>query len=319
MKERRLGKWAVRQVSMTKELTRTVPALINATGKAIGGAGQFGDIIGVKQNTKVVLEIELGELLVGRDGHEQAKVELALRRQALRDAAKAARNYAMLTKELLKPHLGSQYSEAWDVTGLVGSLAIPSSPDELNPLMQSMKSFFTANPALEVAPINITAMQAGKIAGDIGMAQVAIGLQQTAVDEAMKVRDQKATKMRRRLRCLADELLILLDPLDSRWLSFGFPKPGASETPDVPENLRVTLIGNTAAALKWNAAPRAEYYRVWKRVVGVDEELVAVGSPADVDFTIEELPSNAEIEIAVSAVNNGGESPRGEPDRVRTT
>jgi hypothetical protein len=87
----------------------------------------------------------------------------------------------------------------------------------------------------------------------------------------------------------------------------------------VPENLHVTLIGNTAAALKWDAAPRAEYYRVWKRVVGADEELVAVGSPADVDFTIEALPGNVEIEIAVSAVNNGGESAVGEVTRVRTT
>jgi hypothetical protein len=304
---------------MVSETTRTVPALINAVGKASGGAGQYGDVIGVKQNTKLVLDVELGDLLTGRDGHEQAKVELTARRLGLRQANKACRTFLFLARDVLKPTLGSQYSEAWDVTGLVGSLTIPMSPDEVNPLMQSMRSYFTVNPAQEVAPLNISALHAGKLFTDLAAAQVAVELQRVAIDEAMKARDEKARKLRRRLRCLVEELTLLLDPLDSRWLAFGFPKPGADQMPDVPENLRVTLIGNTAAALKWDAAPRAEYYRVWKRVIGVDEELVAVGSPADVDFTAEDLPGHAEVEFAISAVNNGGETMTGAVQKVTTT
>ncbi|MFN7140261.1 MAG: fibronectin type III domain-containing protein, partial [Limisphaerales bacterium] len=50
--------------------------------------------------------------------------------------------------------------------------------------------------------------------------------------------------------------------------------------------------------------------RVWKKVQGVDEEFVPVGSPADRDFTIENLPCDAVVEIAVTAVNRGGESRR---------
>ncbi len=63
-------------------------------------------------------------------------------------------------------------------------------------------------------------------------------------------------------------------------------------------------------ALKWDAAARADYYRVFKKVLGVDEDFVAVGSPADLDFTIENLPANATVEIQISAVNTGGESQR---------
>jgi len=51
-------------------------------------------------------------------------------------------------------------------------------------------------------------------------------------------------------------------------------------------------------------AARAEYYRVYKRIRGVDAEPVAVGSPTDPDFTLERLPRNAEIELSVSAVNS---------------
>ena len=44
------------------------------------------------------------------------------------------------------------------------------------------------------------------------------------------------------------------------------------------------------------------------KINGVDEEIQSVGSSVGVDFTIEGLPANSMIEIAVSAVNNGGES-----------
>jgi hypothetical protein len=304
---------------MKKDSMSRLPDLVNLAGKATGGAEQLGDILGLKQNDKVAMKTDLVDFLLGRDGYEESKVELTTRRVALRQQAKVARDFALLARDLLKPTLGGQYSEVWDATGLVGSLRIPTSPDELHPLLQSLRSYLTARPALEVPQVNVTATNAGKIFTDLSAAQVAIGMQQSAVETARNARDEKATKLRRRIRGLENELEQLIAPLDPRWLAFGFSMPGADETPDAPENLRVTLIGNTAAALKWDAAPRAEYYRVWKRVVGVDEELVPVGSPADVDFTLEELPSNAEIEIAVSAVNNGGESALGEPQRVRTT
>ncbi|MFN7140463.1 MAG: fibronectin type III domain-containing protein, partial [Limisphaerales bacterium] len=84
--------------------------------------------------------------------------------------------------------------------------------------------------------------------------------------------------------------------------------PGARSTPPAPENVSTTLVGHDAVAVKWEPAPRARHYRVWKKVSGVDEEFVPVGSPADRDFTLENLPSESVVEIAVTAVNRGGES-----------
>jgi hypothetical protein len=79
-----------------------------------------------------------------------------------------------------------------------------------------------------------------------------------------------------------------------------------------------TLIGPGTAALKWNAAARADYYRVWKRVNGTDTELLAVGSPADLGFTIENLPAASAIDIVITAVNSGGESPVSEVITINT-
>jgi fibronectin type 3 domain-containing protein len=78
----------------------------------------------------------------------------------------------------------------------------------------------------------------------------------------------------------------------------------------VPRNVVAVLVGPTAVSVKWDRAARAGHYRVWKRELGVDEQFVAVRSTGDRDITIEGLPHNATIEIAVSAVNNGGESAR---------
>ncbi|MDB6025731.1 MAG: hypothetical protein JWM68_1954, partial [Verrucomicrobiales bacterium] len=125
-------------------------------------------------------------------------------------------------------------------------------------------------------------------------------------------------KLRKRIRDVINELNMRLDPLDERWLAFGLNKPGALDMPDVPENITAILIGPNAAAMKWDAAARATYYRVWKRVIGVDAEPVAVGSPADIDFTLENLPAASTIEIYVSAVNNGGESQLSEKITITT-
>jgi len=43
-------------------------------------------------------------------------------------------------------------------------------------------------------------------------------------------------------------------------------------------------------------------------VGGAPSELVLVGSPTDPDFTITGQTSGAHVEVAVTAVNDGGES-----------
>ncbi|MFN7139035.1 MAG: fibronectin type III domain-containing protein [Limisphaerales bacterium] len=82
--------------------------------------------------------------------------------------------------------------------------------------------------------------------------------------------------------------------------------------------MSATIIGENAVAIKWSAAPRAEHYRVWKNVEGTDAEPVPVGSPADLDFTIENLPADTDVHVFVSAVNNSGESRLSEAVLVNT-
>ncbi|MBA4147176.1 MAG: fibronectin type III domain-containing protein [Verrucomicrobia bacterium] len=146
----------------------------------------------------------------------------------------------------------------------------------------------------------------------------AVNKQITVVGNLLLDRNAKTTKLRRRLRGTIAALTQSLDPLDMLWESFGLNRPGQKARPDQPEKPTVVLVDNEAASLQWKRPARAAHYRVWMKVKGVDGEFLPVGSPADLDFTYEKLPPNAEVEFSISAVNPGGESPLSEGVTVRT-
>ncbi|NCO39978.1 MAG: hypothetical protein GW892_14845, partial [Armatimonadetes bacterium] len=56
----------------------------------------------------------------------------------------------------------------------------------------------------------------------------------------------------------------------------------------------------------WADAPRAQRYRVWKQVVGVDEDFVAALTVNDSDATLTGLPSGTTVRIRVTAVDDAG-------------
>jgi hypothetical protein len=170
---------------------------------------------------------------------------------------------------------------------------------------------------LEVADLGITAAAVLTLLNDINAAEIAVNLQDSALGGLRDTREQAMDTMYS-TRSFIGELSLKLGPLDPRWKAFGLNIPDAEETPEAPLHVKVTLIGPTAAAVKWDAAARAEYYRVWIKVHGSNGDYVAVGSPADLDFTIENLPAGSTIDIVVSAVNNGGESPVSEVITITT-
>jgi len=213
-----------------------------------------------------------------------AKVLLRTRRDALNEARDAARVFATLLRDILKPIFGSEFNDKWVAVGFVDSLAISTTLEELLTLIQTMAAFLLANPAREVLALNITAVQAQALYAALVEAFASVTAQEAVLSVMKNDRDAKYEALRGRLVQLTEELAYVLDPLDPRWAAFGFNKPGAQETPDVPEGIQVVLIGPNAAATKWGASSRADYYRVWIRVHGVDTEPRTVGSPADLDF-----------------------------------
>ena len=303
---------------MKNETQIAIPQLLTLGEDAADGAKEHGAGIGLLRYKEPRLREVVAAAVLARDNHEIGKQALRQFTAALGATRDEARQFAMLARDLLKPTLGNQYSEAWDPTGLVGSLEIPKNADDLQPVMQSFGAFFTTNAGLEVAGRNVTAARSQELFTGLSDGRSAVNSQATEVKKLLIERDAKVTALRRAIRGLIDELADLIDPLDPRWLSFGLNMPGADERPDVPEKVRAVLIGNAAGIVKWDVTPRALYYRLWKKVIGVDQDPVNVGSPADANFTLQEIPPNATVELAVSAVNNGGESGRSDTITIVT-
>jgi len=295
-----------------------IPGLLTSAVGAAKAAADHGDSIGVLQNTAPKIEADILALTEAIDAYEKSKEELSLRRAIVREYVRDSRGLLTMGRDSFKPFLGSEYNEGWDITGLTGSLAIPVAMDDVQPLLRSFKAYLVMHPEHEVDPRDVTVGKFDELFGQLVESRRAVREQEVVADQKRQIRDEKVRQLRKRMRDLIEELNMLLGPLDARWKWFGFNMPGAQVTPDVPENLIATLINPTTAGLKWDTAPRTDYYRVWKKVVGVDEELVDAGDATHPNFTFESLPANATIELAVSAVNNGGESQKSEVARIVT-
>ncbi len=296
---------------MKQKQINTVTGAINAAQMINLGITELGASVFLPRSPQADIVEELTNIIVACGNLEQAKQVKATRRNALVDAINESQKFVRLVRDFLKSIFGNEYSDLWTVVGFSNGLGVPDVPEDLKRILLAMVSHLTANPSLEVGTV-VTAARAQAMHDALQAAQHALMSQEANVEALMNTRDQKYEIVRKRISDVYQELRLELDPLDPRWLKFGFNMPGADETPEMPTGLLATLIGPTAVALKWEAAERAAYYRVYKKVTGVDENYVAVGSPADLDFTIENLPAGATVEIQITAVNTGGESSRTE-------
>ncbi|MDB6026184.1 MAG: hypothetical protein JWM68_2407 [Verrucomicrobiales bacterium] len=292
---------------MQNIIAKTNNGALTSVALAINGAILNPTITLLRYPLLVLLALRAAAVSA-RDNYEAGKALVPAMREALNVARLQARVFMLLTRDILKTVLGGEYSLVWDATGLVGSLEIPQSVDDLILLLETIVAYLTAHPNLEAPSLNVTAAHAQLLLTALSDARRAVDNQVIAVGNLIQVRDEKFLAVRKGLRGLIGELDAELDPLDLRWKAFGFNMPGAEETPEAVTGVTAVLIGPNAAAAKWKAPTRAQYYRVWRKVVGVDVEPVAVGSPADLDFTLENLPTASTVEIYISAVNNGGES-----------
>ena len=293
---------------MRQYIPETIPALLEYAEMVKIGAAQYGAAIPLLRHPAASIEADIAALVASTGDYEEGKVQLSTLYKAQNTVVESGSAFLSLARDLLKAPLGKRYSEAWNAAGWRGSIAVPRTLGGIQTALLEVGKYLTANPQWQVPTRNITAAIAQSLYEQLRDARGAINVQEKAVADLIRARDEKMRLLTKRIRGVIRELTDALTPLDSRWLAFGLNMPGAQATPEVPVDVVATLVSPTAVAVKWPAAPRANHYRVWKKVNGADEEFVAVGSATDTGFTIEGLPANSTIEVAVSAVNNGGES-----------
>ncbi len=296
---------------MKQKLLTSLEAL-NAGGvKASSGAALHAVPLALTVGTKALIDADLNGLGMATAAHLTGRTQLRDQADVLVAQTSGAFDIAFTIRDSLKRSLGRSYSPAWDGSGFNQSLRVPRSVGGLLLLLPALNNYLTEKPELEVENVATAALAAGALAA-LTTASGAVTAKRSAARTLLNARRLKEKKMRLRLRGLAEELNRVLGPLDARWEAFGLNQPGIQQAPERPGKISVVVQAGGIAAVKWAKSARAEYYRLWLKVVGVDEKAIPVGSPADLDFALENLPVGAQVEISVSAVNNGGESARSE-------
>ena len=294
---------------MKNAVKTSYAGLVTQATQAIAGLDLYAATVGVALVTRNAMNDKLVAYITGNNDSTQEKTTLSGGRAALRASTKTAMYHLAATRDMLKPFLGRQHSPAWNEVGFVnGSLEVPYSEAKIIQYLQALVAFFTAHPELENAALNLTAARTTAVLNALTAARNTVNNKVTTFQLALSNRNSEGKDLRNMVSMLLKELGMKLPPLDERWASFGFNKPGVLSIAEVPPGLIAVLVGPTSVALKWNKAARAERYRIYKKVVGVDSEMVLVETREELDFTIDGLPSGKTIQIAVAAVNNGGES-----------
>ena len=303
---------------MKNHVSKTVTGLIYQAERALPGVQANLISLGYSAAQVELFSNRIIDLIEARDAHGVAKSVLTANRAAHTTLVKTVRSSMMIARDVLKPFLGREHTVAWLEAGFADNLQVGRTGESLLRNVQGINAYLTAHPEHQNAALNITATQFASLAAELMSRIAAVDTSNAIVISLAKDRDAKAKLVRQELSLLLAKLRVSFDPFHAMWETVGFNRPGFKSVPDAPENVTSVLVSPTSAKLKCDAAPRAERYRIWKKVVGVDSEFVLVETRSESDFVVEDLPPNATVELAMSAVNGGGESARSEVVSVRT-
>ncbi len=296
---------------MQQKPYKTVASLVAAGNLVSSGAAAHAAGLGLVVATKPLVDADVLGVTNGTASLLQGKHDLRGLRTALTLKQTDAYDIAFVVRDSLKRSFGRSYNVRWEGTGFTSTLVVPKSVARLEELLRSLKAFYTSNPQHEVEDVATAALVEAALTA-LSTAKEAVTVKRGAVRTLLAARKQKEKVLRSRIRGVVEELKRVVGPIDGRWDAFGLNQPGLKQAPERPGKITIVLQAGGKAAVKWAKSARAEYYRVWLKVIGVDDEAIPVGSPTDLDYMIETMPAASQVEVSISAVNNGGESARSE-------
>ena len=185
--------------------------------------------------------------------------------------------------------------------------ASPRTQDVRFAALGGLNAYFTANPAKENAPLNVTAAIAGTLYQALSDARTAVGNALTLTKNKVMARDAAKVTFRDRYRATIGELEQLLSDDDAKWYDFGLNRPSDPAQPGQASNVHATALGAGRVLVQIDGARRANSFNYYKKVTGTDAEPVKVINTEGTQHTLEGLPAGATVEITVTGVNDAGE------------
>ncbi len=199
------------------------------------------------------------------------------------------------------------------------TVGVPRTQDERFTALGGLKAYFTANPSMENAPLNVTAAQATALHTALSSARNGVGNALTATKSAVLVQEEKRAAFKVRYRAAIGELEPLLGDEDPRWYDFGLNRPADPSTPGQPSNVHATALGTGRILIQIDGARRANSFNYYRKIIGTDAEPVKAINTEGTQHTLEGLPAAATVEITVTGVNDAGEGQASEVVSVVVT
>jgi hypothetical protein len=238
----------------------------------------------------------------------------------LQAADDAAIEFIGNARKVLSKFLGNRWNAQWEPTGFPNeSTAVPETQEERMNLCRSLKEYFTANAAQEVAAMEVTAAIADARYAALSDGRDTLAQKETDQGVKMKTRDAAYDALRKLLRTAITELKRFLAEDDDRWHTFNLNAPADPVTPDAVESL--TLAPGTAGVIvaSWERARRATRYRPFVQIVGVDEEAVARDAVHDLTVNLTGFTSGQTVKVYIVAANDDGEAAASETKQIAVT
>jgi hypothetical protein len=295
------------------ELPRTNDKLFSLAEDEIDGLDKQGAAVGVKQWTHDEMEVKFGTAFTAQSAFDVAQVDEASATTARNVANSNGKGFIASVKNIFTTAFGSAPSKQWEGIGYApGKTAMPDSIEGRLKVLGGIRDYLTANPTSEFTnnQITFTAANAGALYDALDGARTALNGKVAVRVTARAARDFAIDDLRNAMSGLVNELGSILPDDSGTWYYFGLVPPAGSSAPGVPDGASIHQVGPTSAAAGWPATPRAEKYRPYKKVDGVDTDFVELDLTSELQVLLENLPAKSTVHIQVTAYNAAGESAR---------
>lgn len=275
------------------------------------GCQQLEVTLNIKQNTEAVMRAAINTALAARMAYAAA-AQVVREKSAELQAADSAGTVTLTNCRLrLVKLFGAQASPQWVAAGFPPqSTGIPRLQDQRFTLLNSLRLYFTANPASESADMEATAALCAAAHTALSNARQALNNAETAATTALQTRKDAMKSLRRnRIRGLIDELGTLMPEDDARYETFGLNVPANPTAPGAIASLTLTALGGGKVLARWDYATRMAGTRVQTRRVGIDDDFVTLATVEALEKVIEGQTPGQQLEVKVTPYNAAGDGP----------
>ena len=285
------------------------PVLISMADKLARGLETLESDIGIKQNTAAKVMADKEAALAASMNRGQAGKELADARKTYRQVDLKGERVIFNCRARLTQMFGARHNVWWEAAGFPNqSTAVPEVAALRMSLLSYLAVYFEQNPDKASTDMGATA----EICKD---AHEAISDARSAVNHAKVVQRTAVTamraayrKLRKRVRGAIEELTIVLDKQDPRWLTLGLKIPARTSIPQPVESVTVEKLASGDWLLRWPPAPHARRYRVQIRREGIDIDFINLKTVLDVEHLYRKPKPEVPFEVRVIAANRAGEA-----------